>query len=308
MEVSIVNYNSLDSWLSEKPVNTVDTPYEIKVVSLPSSGSDIEFILKNNPNKYVDLRSTNISGSQDYCNFNDCLTLVGAPKCHSASSKPSFQRCSNLKYVESISYDNFENTFKDCISLIDAGTLYNARWNGSSYNHGTSMVSTFEGCTNLKSVIINDTTNAFRNLTNTFKGCSNLETPPVLSTGITNMDSTFYGCSSLTTAPIIPDTVTNMDSTFYGCSSLEEMANVPASVTSMNNTYDSCYDLSYKRILPSTVTSSVNVYRNVPTKYWRGLDSQVNTWIILGFKHKKMNLNCMLKILIDTSTVLIYLT
>ena len=252
MAVQLVNYDNLETWLSQQPNNTVDTPYELQILT-PSSGSDIRSILQDNPNKYVDLRYTLLSNSTDFCDFRNCLTLVGAPKCQSSSSKPQFEGCTNLKYVNYVSYDNLDDIFKGCTSLIDAGTIYNSRWNGTRDVYGTSMQSTFEGCVNLKSVIIEDSHNALQNISYAFKNCTSLEESPELPNGITDMTCTFYGCVNLEEAPTIPDSVTSLDSTFYGCENLVNAPVIPDSVTSLAGTFRQCYSLVNAPVIPDSV-------------------------------------------------------
>lgn len=82
-----------------------------------------------------------------------------------------------------------DHMYRNCISLrkIEADTITTWRT--------TSLVGTFEGCTHLKSVVLN---HVFATMTDTFKGCSALEIVK-LDLGVIGRftDTTFEGCTSL---------------------------------------------------------------------------------------------------------------
>ena len=153
-----VAFSDLDTWLQNQPINTVSTPYELKITELTESNisysdnpNTIGYILNQNPNKYVDLRETKIPNTVTSMNscFQNCVSLVYAPiipeTVHSRMS--NFSGCTALKAV---TYARFETD--------------------SGYE--------FSGCTSLKTITIKEVVES------QYDPCYGIESP-------------FYGCSAL---------------------------------------------------------------------------------------------------------------
>lgn len=110
----------------------------------------------------------------------------------------------------------------------------------------------FEGCTNLKSVILPNSITTIWN--NAFSTCTNMQ-KIILPNNITRINSyTFYKCESLKEI-ILPKTVTHIgNAAFRYCGSLEHI-NIPENVTTIENIcFSQCYSLK-EAIMPDSVTT-----------------------------------------------------
>ena len=259
MAVVQVAIGDLDTWLSNQPANTVDTPYEIEITGITTSNyTDIKTALQHNSSmstKYVDLSPTSLpSGITDLQEFmRGVRNLVYSP------SIPETVTSMNL-------------AFADCTSLKVTPVLPSGL---------TDAYHIFYYCTALTTVT--NIPASLRGLSETFQKCSSLVNVCDIPSGITSLYYTFDECTSLVTAPSIPDTVTTMEHTFVNCTSLVNAPIIPNGVTLMNSTFSNCTLLTHKPIIPSTVTTSTNCYRYVTSPNWKGTQSQAENFLSTFF-------------------------
>ena len=123
---------------------------------------------------------------------------------------------------------------KDTIESFD----FNTRLNG--YVIKSFEKSAFNGCTNLKSIVIPDSVEDIN--ATTFYGCTSLESVQ-LPNGIKEIGNYSFGnCSALTNI-IIPDSVENIGNGAFDCSALTSII-IPNSVKSIgDNAFSSCSSL-----------------------------------------------------------------
>ena len=167
----------------------------------------------------------------------------------------------NGKPVTQIGYE----AFKDCTKLTSI-TVPDSVFE--------IMSNAFEGCTGLKTVVINDVpyinSEVFLGCTSLesvtlpngiekisygmFKDCTSLEAAPIPNSVTAIRGSAFEGCTSLTSVTI-PDSVAEIDqSAFKGCTGLASVT-IPDSITYIkSSTFDNCTGLTSITI-PDSVTS-----------------------------------------------------
>ena len=236
-----VAIEDLETWLSNQPVNAVDTPYEIEITGLTTSNyTDIRTALINNLTKYVDLSETELPvgiTSLTSC-YSGCKNLIYAPTIPNTviTLENTFNHCENLKESPVIpdSVSDMRLTFNFCKALEEAPEL-------PTNNSLTQLYYTFQYCSSLTGApVIPDSVTDIGGM---FNLCTSLEIPPVIPDGVQNMTEAFNGCTSLAQAPVIPDSVLNMNLAFYGCTSLEEAPAIPDSVINMRQTFFGCTSL-----------------------------------------------------------------
>jgi hypothetical protein len=112
-----------------------------------------------------------------------------------------------------------QTTFQNCISL-ESVTFFN----GGTI---TSLAQTFNGCTNLKTVVMPTSLANCTIMSNTFTGCASLQTVsfPANASLLTTMASCFQNCISLesVTFPTNLSSLSTMTSVFAGCLALNSM-------------------------------------------------------------------------------------
>lgn len=129
MAITTVTISNLSTWLSNQPVNTKDTPYELNITGLTTSNlSTLKSSLKDNSTKYVDLSGTTIPNSVTNMDstFSGCSSLVNVP-------------------VIPNSVTRLSSTFDGCTSLVNAPVIPNSV---------TDMESTFNNCTSLEKISV----------------------------------------------------------------------------------------------------------------------------------------------------------
>ena len=125
------------------------------------------------------------------------------------------------------SSDSFNNEYYGSVKIPSS-----VKYKGTTYSVTSIDWSTFEGCTNLKSIVI---PNSITNIgVGAFKGCANL-TSIVIPNSVTWIrENTFKDCTKLKSI-IIPNSVTEIgDYSFNGCTSLTSIT-IPNSVTDIGS-------------------------------------------------------------------------
>ena len=150
-------------------------------------------------------------------------------------------------FNSTISYSSGTSGVNEMIKQIPADTVIS----------GTTMGRMFNGCSNLTSIPLLDTSN-LTDMGYAFNSCKKITTIPLLNTSkVTIMNETFRFCTNLTTVPALDTSnVTQMSNMFASCSSL---ISIPQFNTSKVNTMQSM--LSYCTNLttvPALDTSSIN--------------------------------------------------
>jgi surface protein len=135
------------------------------------------------------------------------------------------------------------------------------------------MYQMFDGCTNLTSVPLLDTSST-TNMSGMFWNCSNLESVPLFNTSnVTSMSQMFMQCYKLSSIPLFyTSNVTGMESMFPYCSYLVSVPVLDThNVISMNMMFSSCPRLSNES-LNNILTMCANVSSNyVGTKTLKGI-------------------------------------
>ena len=231
-----VDLANVDTLLNSLDENTIDTPYELKVINIEQSYiSLLADKLYQAKDRYVDLRYTiypYYASIKDQYGFllYDSENLIYPPSLPEGITSliSAFGGCTNLKEAPTIpsTVTNLSSTFANCRSMTEAPTI----------------------------------PSAVTNLSGTFSGCTGITTPPTIPSNVTNMSSTFSGCSNLESAPIIPNGVTSIDNCFKNCTFSQAPA-IPSSVTSMNNAFEGT-NITEVALVPSSVTSAAEAFKN----------------------------------------------
>ncbi len=218
-------------------------------------------------NGCVNLTSVNIpysvAGIGEYA-FNGCASLesVNIPNSVTAIDNYAFKGCYSLKNItipDSVTSVGFA-VLEGCVALEQitvpfVGAENNATENthfgflfgGSSFEQNNSVVpstletvvitsgpaipeNAFNGCINIKKVIIGDGVNSIGN--NAFAGCSGIANIAIPGSLKTIGDSAFYGCTSLTDVTITKGVTSIGNNAFEGCTSLANVT-ISDSVTSI---------------------------------------------------------------------------
>lgn len=269
-----VAIGDLETWLSNQPENTADTPYEIEVTGLTTDNYTSLRTIIRGTTKYVDLSYTQLpTGITSLSSFFDgCSFLVFSPEIPEGvtNMERTFQLCTALKVPPTIpsSVTNMERTFQHCYSLSQAPILpSNVRYITGLFNMCTSLQQPPE----IPSSVIS--------MEQLFNNCSSLLVAPVIPSGIQDLTQCFMGCELLTVAPSIPDGVKNVSYMFLGCTSLTTPPVLPNGLLNADYAFYGCTSLLYKSLLPGSVTSSENCYTGVTQTRWGGSASQVDAWI-----------------------------
>lgn len=145
--------------------------------------------------------------------------------------------------LECYSTQNWDRTFMWCYD-IESITIPE----GAKYLSG-SVDGTFEGCDNLKEVILPNTIETIGS--KAFFGCGSLETVTMSDNTKEIRDKVFYCCKNLTSITL-PDGLESIGKgTFEFCESLEEII-IPDSVTKTTAKFTSCKNLK-KVVFPKEV-------------------------------------------------------
>lgn len=145
--------------------------------------------------------------------------------------------------LECYSTQNWDRTFMWCYD-IESITIPE----GAKYLSG-SVDGTFEGCDNLKEVILPNTVETIGS--KAFFGCGSLETVTMSDNTKEIRDKVFYCCKNLTSITL-PDGLESIGKgTFEFCESLEEII-IPDSVTKTTAKFTSCKNLK-KVVFPKEV-------------------------------------------------------
>ena len=174
-----ISFSWLNDELSYSPENTVDTPYQIKVIDLTANNigssdtSDtLGYVIKQNSTKYIDLSVTTIPDSvtdMTEC-FDGCTTLVKSPAIPNSVTNMTecFNGCTSLLEVSSISNSvtNMSHCFEGCTSLTDIPVIPHSV---------TNMEFCFENCISLEEVILENPSNV-TTFNYVFEGCTALIT------------------------------------------------------------------------------------------------------------------------------------
>lgn len=188
MAVVTVAFSDLDTWLSNQPANTIDTPYELNITGLTvndigysTSSGTIGYILNQNNTKFVDLSETILPDGVTtlYNCFNDCSSLTQAP-------------------IIPNTVTNLNSCFVRCTSLTSAPAIPTSV---------TSMQATFSGCTSLEDAPF--IPNTVTNMLSCFYECTSLEDAPLIPDSVTSMGGCFNECTSLTHKSILPSSITS---------------------------------------------------------------------------------------------------
>ena len=147
-----------------------------------------------------------------------------------------------------------------------------------------SMISTFEGCTNLTNTPAFEKDSELIDLTRAFAGCEKLKNPSSLPSNVTNMTEAFEDCINLQKAPNmsactkltnlskafagchgltdvrIPVNAQNLSETFIDCINLKNMPMIPGKVTSMNATFSGCTSLIKATNIPKSVRDTSSLF------------------------------------------------
>ena len=257
-EVYGVDISNLDTWLSEHDANTVDTPYEIKVLGyIPSVNDDrpLGTALRNNSTKFVDLSYSDFSNYSEpnafRFIFDRCVSLVKSCNLPNGITDISaaFSSCSNLKESPNIpnTVTVMQNTFFGCSKLTETPVLPNGV---------LDIATTFHSCTSLKKVT--NIPNTVQNMNGSFENCSSLVSVPDLPNSLANLgyalNGTFTNCISLKTAPYIPaSNEKQMYGTFSGCTNLRFIPSIPNNITNMDSVFVNCKNLMAAPIIPNSV-------------------------------------------------------
>lgn len=238
IEVSI---NSLDSWLQSQPVNSVNSPYELKILDIVESDLNqngvLATILNNNSTKYVDLRETilpPVTNMFYFYAFKNCTSLVYSPAVPTGvmSMQASFRGCTSLKEAPVIpnNIDDINSCFRDCTSLISTPVFEEVT------NPGNTQYiiahDAFRGCTSLVSFgsLLPD---KISNFEYGFEGCSSLVETPLFEnnarTITLNALCLFMNCTSLTTINNLPQNG-NYGSTFANCTALTDLSSLTLNI------------------------------------------------------------------------------
>lgn len=226
-----VEIGNLDTWLYNSSANTVDTPYEIKVINITSSNiSDLKTALINNGTKYVDLRYTTLPS----------VTTINS----------LFRGCSSLVYSPTLpnGVTNMNYCFYDCVNLAECPVIPSSV---------TSLDYTFNVCRAITTppVIPSGVTSMAR----TFGSCSKLVSAPQIPQGVTSLRMTFIYCSSLETVGSFPSNLTSLEMTFSGCQNLSNIPAIPEGVTNMEEAFAET-GLTTVPYVPSTVTNGIRAF------------------------------------------------
>lgn len=259
MAVVTVAIEDLNTWLSNQPANTVDTPYEIEITSwyMDTDTNRVTSALTNNPTKYVDLQATTIpSFIRDIGSlFSSCKNLIEAPLIPQSVKRmvKCFSGCTNLKNAP----------------IIPEGI--------------TSLQETFAGCKNLISAPI--LPSGLKVMRSTFGGCTNLINAPIIPQTVENMAEAFFNCTKLTEMANIPTSVTNMNDAYANCTSLSYKRILPSSISSFN-VYGNVPTINWRGINEQvndwvqTQTTEFNLYVEDTYREVYGVDiSNLATWL-----------------------------
>ena len=228
-----VSFSYLDTWLTNRPENTPQTPYEITIIDFRNDSTidRLRTILMDKDNKYVDLSTTILPlRSTSSGNLSGCRCIVKSP-------------------VFPYGTTSFKHMFFGCDALIEAPEIPETV---------TDMSNAFRGCTFTTTPEI---PNSVTDMSYAFFGCTSLTTVLEIPNSVTDMSYAFYRCTSLTTVSKLPNSVTNMDFTFRECTSLVVAPEIPNSVISMNNTFERCTSLTTPPVIPDSVTSISSIFR-----------------------------------------------
>ena len=216
--VAEISIYSLSDNLATLKVNTVLTPYRIKILNLTKNGFDIKSILLANNNKYVDLSDTYMPYEiTDLSNaFENCTTLVYSP----------------VLMLENRNGQNYASkcTFTGCVNLKLMPRLPNS---------ARDVTEVFKNCT---SMVINELiSNSIKNMTSAFEGCSSITGNVNIPNSVIYMNKAFKGCTGLEGVDKIPNTVINLTECFYGCSSFEEIESFETSLNVLEDNAADCF-------------------------------------------------------------------
>lgn len=183
-----------------------------------------------------------------YSCFRLCTSLesITIPGCVRSIGDYCCQGCTGLKTAiielgEKISLRDY--LFDGCTNLIQA--------NISSYN--TLLSNSFRGCTNLKTVVLNNMTE----ISSLFENCTSLESVSIPNTVKTINSKAFKNCSALENISIPSSVTTIYGEAFMGCSGLKSIA-IPDGVTALpKSVFEGCSSLE-SISLPSTLTEIGN--------------------------------------------------
>ncbi len=195
--------------------------------------------------------------SIDYCAFLGCISLkdILIPEQVTALGNDAFSGCTNL---ETVVFDNSvvaigNHAFVDCANLknVELGKVTSigtrAFWNCTQLetiqipNTVESLSGSFEGCTNLKKVVVGSGLKALNE--GVFSGCTKLVDVKINSKVLSTVGNyTFYNCRSLKKIEL-PASVTSIgQQAFAGCSELANIYMNPTTPPTINVNTFSDYD------------------------------------------------------------------
>ena len=186
-----VAIEDLETWLSNQPENTVDTPYEIEITGLTVNNvNNIKTAMKSSSarNKYVDLRDTELPvGLTDVTSlFEQTYTLVYSPV-----------------FPEGITM--FRQCFSDCTNLKEAPVIPSSAIN---------IPYMFSNCSSL--IVPPDIPESVKNMQGTFADCTGITKAKKFPNTITVVQSAYDGCYNLSYKPLIPNTAVLTEDCYRG--------------------------------------------------------------------------------------------
>ena len=196
------------------------------------------------------------------------ITLTNTAGCNGLFRKSNLAKIGEIICTGTNTWGGFSDTFRDCKSLEEVGTLRSTKYSSS----GTSSIetnSTFEGCSNL--IKIGEFDVSSNGCNSTYRGCTSLTSENLVlprMVDVANMNGMFWGDTLLTTIhlPDLSESMLNLsslDHAFRECSNLESITiggnTLPKTITGMNGTYWKDYKLKNVIPIPNDLIYDLNM-------------------------------------------------
>jgi len=276
---TVFTFYSIDEfamWLAYQSENTVDNPYNIKLIV--SDLADINSVLITNSTRYVNLDFSGSTITADFGGdyFRDCTSLTSVTIPNGVTSIIDFYNCTNLTAINAAADNNAYSSQDGVLYNKDKSTLvmYPLGKTGA-FTIPSSVTSirewAFNYCASLTSITIPSSVTSIGD--GAFSNCASLSAIVVAfdNSAYSSQDDVLYNKAKtvLIQYPAgktgstftIPNSVTSIGyNAFYGCTSLTSVT-IPNSVTSIGgNAFYGCTTLVSVKFEGTIAASYLNSY------------------------------------------------